>query len=226
MFDNPRVVYGFYFLILLLSTIVFWHNNSHANTPPPQTQSHLKEYYESGKYYEDIALKVAEVKEYISRQSPLYRYNPRAIILDIDETALSNYQSMKRISFTRNSQALTAAYMLAKGDAIPSVLELYQFAINHKIAVFFISERPNSPEIKKATIDNLTSVGFSQWQELILKPLDNEAMTVQNFKTQARRQIALQGYDILANIGDQEVDLEGGYAESKVKLPNPFYDVS
>jgi predicted secreted acid phosphatase len=224
--NNPRVVYGFYFLLLLVATFFAWLKLGHAQTPmQPQVQSNLKEYYESGKYYEEIATKVAEVQDYISKQSPLSRYQQRAIVLDIDETSLSNYQTLKRLSFTRNEQALTAAYMLSKGDAIPSVLSLYQYAINHKIAVFFISERIDSPEIRKATMDNLVSAGFSQWQELILMPIE-EQQNVENFKTKARQKIAMQGFDILANIGDQESDISGGYAEIKVKLPNPFYGLS
>ncbi len=27
----------------------------------------------------------------------------------------------------------------------------------------------------------------------------------------------------LLNVGDQDSDLEGGYARNRVKLPNPFY---
>lgn len=223
--NSPRLVYGFYFLLLLIATFFVWLKLGHAQMPPPQVQSNLKEYYESGKYYEEIATKVAEVKEYITRQSPLNRYHPRALVLDIDETALSNYQTLKRLSFTRNEQALTAAYMLSKGDAIPAVLDLYQYAVNHKIAVFFISERTDSPEIRKATMDNLLSAGFTQWQELILMPLA-EQQNVESYKTKARQKIAMQGFDILANIGDQESDISGGYAEIKMKLPNPFYGLS
>ena len=43
------------------------------------------------------------------------------------------------------------------------------------------------------------------------------------FKSGARRQISEQGYKIIANVGDQESDLAGGYAERTFKLPNPFY---
>jgi acid phosphatase len=38
-----------------------------------------------------------------------------------------------------------------------------------------------------------------------------------------RRKIAGQGYTIILNMGDQESDLAGGYAEKTFKLPNPVY---
>jgi len=38
-----------------------------------------------------------------------------------------------------------------------------------------------------------------------------------------RGKIAAQGYTIIVNVGDQQSDLDGGYAERAYKLPNPFY---
>jgi len=40
-----------------------------------------------------------------------------------------------------------------------------------------------------------------------------------------RSQIEADGYTIIANIGDQASDLQGGHAEKTFKLPNPFYIV-
>jgi hypothetical protein len=44
-----------------------------------------------------------------------------------------------------------------------------------------------------------------------------------NHKAPARAVIERQGFTIIANIGDQQSDLEGGYAEMTFKVPNPFY---
>ena len=60
--------------------------------------------------------------------------------------------------------------------------------------------------------------------DYLLKPIDNDQQNDQAFKANARKHIALQGFDIILNVGDQESDLKGGYAEVKVKLPNPFYE--
>jgi len=44
-----------------------------------------------------------------------------------------------------------------------------------------------------------------------------------DFKAPERRKIAEQGYAIILNVGDQESDFKGGYAERTFKLPNPVY---
>jgi putative acid phosphatase of HAD superfamily subfamily IIIB len=37
--------------------------------------------------------------------------------------------------------------------------------------------------------------------------------------------VAAAGYTIIANMGDQLSDLEGGFAECAFKVPNPLYTV-
>lgn len=44
-------------------------------------------------------------------------------------------------------------------------------------------------------------------------------MTVNEPKSGERGKIAEEGYTIIANVGDQESDLSGGYAEWTYKLP-------
>ena len=43
---------------------------------------------------------------------------------------------------------------------------------------------------------------------------------VNTFKTAEREQLESEGYDIIANIGNNTVDIEGGYADSTWELPN------
>ena len=59
---------------------------------------------------------------------------------------------------------------------------------------------------------------------LITRP-DEDIGTIQNFKIQARKALLDEGYNIIANIGDQQSDLDGGYpvVDCQFKLPNPFY---
>jgi putative acid phosphatase of HAD superfamily subfamily IIIB len=45
------------------------------------------------------------------------------------------------------------------------------------------------------------------------------------FKSGERAKIASAGYTIIATIGDQQSDIDGGSAECGFKLPNPFYFV-
>jgi len=46
-----------------------------------------------------------------------------------------------------------------------------------------------------------------------------------DFKAPIRAKIEQAGYTIVANMGDQPSDLQGGHAEKKFLLPDPFYRV-
>jgi predicted secreted acid phosphatase len=213
-------------LVFLINSFAVQAINFDSKVASSQQRDQHKQYFESGAYFKEIEKKLFDGKEYLDRQLQQPRQNRLAIVLDIDETALSNYRHLERLSFTQNVPALTGAMMLANAEPIPAVLGLYRYATEHKIAVFFISSRPNTPEFLAVTMQNLKNAGYNHWQELILKPIEKDEIPVHEFKTNARRQIAAQGYDIVLNIGDQEADLQGGYAEVRLKIPNPFYGLS
>jgi acid phosphatase len=44
-------------------------------------------------------------------------------------------------------------------------------------------------------------------------------------KVEMRRALATDGFTIIANLGDQQSDLAGGFAERGFKLPGPFYRI-
>jgi predicted secreted acid phosphatase len=88
-------------------------------------------------------------------------------------------------------------------------------------AVFFISGRRDKE--RQATLWNLDRAGFEGWAKVIIRPDDDTRSTIQPFKTEERRKIAEAGYTIIANAGDQQSDLDGGFAECTFKVPNPFY---
>ena len=56
-----------------------------------------------------------------------------------------------------------------------------------------------------------------------MRPDDGQKLSVSDRKTAARRALYREGYTIVANLGDQESDLRGGYAEHIFKLPDPLY---
>jgi len=186
----------------------------------------LKQYYESGLYFKEIEHLLVEAKDYLDRQLSQERPNRLAIVLDVDETAISNYRGLERVDFTSNPSAITAIMMQANAEPILPVLQFYQHAISKGVTIFFISSRPNSPELMDVTSKNLKNAGYTTWEELILKPLNKDKQSIQEFKTNSRRHITALGYDIILNIGDQQADMEGGYAEARVRLPNPFYELS
>ena len=142
-----------------------------------------------------------------------------AVVLDIDETSLSNLSAIEADNFTfgTNSQAEATNEI---GKAIPATLQLFNDAKARGVTVFFITGRGEAN--RAHTESNLTREGYSGWKQLYLKPAGSTLTTVA-YKTGARQDIEKQGYKIIANIGDQYSDLAGGHAASAFKLPNPFY---
>ena len=77
---------------------------------------------------------------------------------------------------------------------------------------------------RQATLWNLDRAGYEGWARLITRG-ERDGDDVQQFKTKQREKVAAAGYTIIANMGDQLSDLEGGFAECAFKVPNPFYTV-
>lgn len=143
-----------------------------------------------------------------------------AIVLDIDETSLSNYADLSAHNFDTAALALSAA--AAHGTAIAPTLRLYKDAIAHGVAVFFVTGRP--PGLDSITQSNLRRTGYDKgWSGFFEKPA---TAGVEQFKSAARATIQRRGYDIVANIGDQQSDLDGRHADRDFKLPNPFYFIA
>jgi hypothetical protein len=46
---------------------------------------------------------------------------------------------------------------------------------------------------------------------------------VTEYKSKARADIEGRNYKIVVNVGDQQSDLDGGFAMMTFRVPNPFY---
>ena len=86
--------------------------------------------------------------------------------------------------------------------------------------VIFITGRKESD--RPGTEKNLRAAGFGGYTALLLKP-NGAKMTTEQFKTETRRKLQAEGRVIIANVGDQESDLAGGFSERTFKVPGPFY---
>ena len=89
------------------------------------------------------------------------------------------------------------------------------------MTVFFISGRPESE--RAATERNLGAAGYGGYEQVFFTPDGAQFASLVEFKAPTRKKIAAMGYTIIANMGDQMSDLDGGFAEKTFKLPNPFY---
>jgi predicted secreted acid phosphatase len=183
----------------------------------------LRDYHDSGQYDRDLVTVDNAARSYLDYRLSCWPKRSKlrpAIVLDIDETSLSNYQGLSATGFTEVGNVINP--VTATGTAIQPTLALYQRARSKKVAVFFVTGRP--PQIAGVTALNLVDQGYDKgWDGLFTKPSD---AGTEAFKSSTRAGIEKQGYDIVANVGDQESDLDGGHADRGFKLPNPFYFIS
>lgn len=180
-------------------------------------------YHDSGEYLQDISAVIQQAKNKLETELQQHAADKKkkAIVLDIDETALSNYVSMLRLNFGGTLEEITQDEDKGKDPGIKPTLALFQYAKAHGIAVFFITGRQESE--RAVTIDNLNKAGYSNWDGLVLRSADYKKAPAAVYKTAMRKQLVDQGYDIMMNIGDQDSDLRGGFADHGYKLPNPYY---
>lgn len=177
-------------------------------------------YHDSGQYEKDIDRVIDQALCYLQhRQYPQGKIP--ALILDIDETALSNYPSLLKLNFGGSLEENIAAENLGIDPAITPTLKLYRYAKSHHIAVFFITGRTESQ--RAVTVKNLKAAGYDDWNGLFLRGKGQEKLSASLYKATLRKRLSQQGYLIILNIGDQLSDLRGDYSGQGFKLPNPYY---
>jgi putative acid phosphatase of HAD superfamily subfamily IIIB len=188
--------------------------------PPPLNIDKVKEVllaYQAGDYDGDVAAVFAAAP---------------ALVLDIDETSLSNWANLKANNFgfiadgacdrlPTGPCGFRAWILQGVAPVVKPALDLFNAAKVKGVAVFFITGRRDSE--RQATLLNLDRAGFEGWEKLVTRPDNDAHATVQAFKTEQRRKVEDAGYKIIATVGDQQSDLEGGSAECGFKVPNPFY---
>ncbi|HKB57027.1 MAG TPA: HAD family acid phosphatase, partial [Lacunisphaera sp.] len=138
----------------------------------------------------------------------------------IDETTLSNLSHILDNDFSYVPKTWDGWVAEGRAPAIIPVQAVYETVVRAKVDVFFITGRRERD--RPGTERNLREVGYETWTKIFFKPNDFTE-TTRAFKIDMRRKLMADGYIIIANIGDQDSDLAGGYAERYFKLPNPFY---
>ena len=195
-------------------------------------QSRLIQYHDFGGYEQDLQDIAAEAKAYVHARAK--KVSKPALVLDIDETSLSNWPKLLANQFAYFPEGTCdqlpkgpcgepAWESSGKATAIEATLELFKAARAAKVTVFFITGRDES--LRAATEKNLRDVGYAGWQEVIMRPKGTTTPSAADFKAPARKSIEDRGYTILANVGDQPSDLAGGHAERAFLLPDPYYRI-
>jgi 5'-nucleotidase (lipoprotein e(P4) family) len=146
-----------------------------------------------------------------------------AIVLDIDETVLSNLEQLDGSDYCYDKAAWNVWVDTGVPKPIDGAMRLYDWAREHEIAIMFLSGR-KEPQ-RAATERALKDAGFTQWTELLLRGPEESELKAAEYKAGRRAQLEEQGYAIVLNLGDQASDLAGGHAEQSLLMPNPFYQV-
>lgn len=160
---------------------------------------------------------MAELERYLRRETP----QNFAVVFDIDETLLSNWPYLSATQFALAPDTFAAWVRRERGIALEPMRAVYARALAYQIPIFLVTGRPET--LRADTQRNLQSAGYWGWKGLFMRPVAYRDASIVPFKSGVRRQLTEQGYEIILNVGDQESDLEGGYARRHVKLPNPFY---
>lgn len=183
----------------------------------------LKKYHDSGAYEKDLNNIDQAALSYLKKRVAQGNFGGKkpAIVLDIDETSLSNYQDMVALDFGGTIEEIRQDEDKGQDPAISGTLKLFQFAKSHQVAVFFVTGR--FEEERSVTENNLKQAGYSGWDKLVLRDGNYRNAPASVYKSATRQSLTKQGYDIVLNMGDQLSDLKGGFADKTFKLPNPYY---
>ena len=205
-----------------------------ASQPPNVGDAGMgaRAYHDSGAYDRDLAEVAAKAGQWIATRAGAV--NRPALVLDIDETALSNWEIILRDDFGRpiggpcdlalDAPCGWAAWdQLGRDPAIAPTLQVFRQARLLGVTVFFITGRPENQ--RNATERNLRNAGFDGYARLYMVPNGQHFASAADFKAPIRSQLEQQGFAIIANMGDQPSDLLGGHAEKSFLLPDPFYRV-
>jgi 5'-nucleotidase (lipoprotein e(P4) family) len=183
----------------------------------------VQQYATSGEYGRDLAAVALQANKYVTKRVARAQPGQKlAIVFDIDETVLTNLSEMQENDFGYVPAVWNRWLAESRAPAIVPVQAVYETAVRHNVAVFFITARHENQ--RASTEKNLRQVGYDTWQKAYFMADDTEKAP-RLYKTAVRVQIESEGYTIIANIGDQASDLQGGHADKTFKLPNPFYIV-
>ncbi|MDG2307155.1 MAG: HAD family acid phosphatase [Candidatus Binatia bacterium] len=184
-----------------------------------ETKAQIIEFHDSGEWAGQINQISAQATARLETELPTAK-RP-AIVLDIDDTALSTFAIQRKLGFGWDPGAWDEWVSGSVAPPHAGVLALYRRALDQGVAVFFVTGRRE--HLREATERQLHAAGYGRWVGLHLKPDDYDLDSAVPYKTAARRAIQEQGFEILVNVGDQWSDLEGGLARATYKLPNPMY---
>jgi hypothetical protein len=212
--------------------------------PAPQEPKALEAFHDcapdAGCYAKEQDFALASATRYLDYRvaNPSRPGERLAIVVDLDETALSNWAFLKDSNFVYDRARLQEWWQKEQDPAVPGTLELVKHALDRKVAVYMISGRPEA--LREYTEGNLKAAGYplaliKSTGGIFLKNPPHDPSNPCGYKSLRRRRIGERGFTIVLNVGDQYSDLEHCDAagrrltgtvsyrgERLIKLPQPI----
>ena len=144
------------------------------------------------------------------------------MVLDIDETTMSNWGCLDAVDFELSG--LATCVVESKSVAFPAAKAFIKHARAKKVAVAFITGAPQAACALRQK--NLIAQGIKKPFTLTCRPASDTKDSVVPYKSGERKKLVKKGATIVLNVGDQQSDLSGGAARKTYKLPNPIYVIA
>jgi predicted secreted acid phosphatase len=182
----------------------------------------------------DYAHEMAKVETQTSRDVPRLLGQADAspvLLLDVDDTTLSTYTYEATHDFGFDPVE-NAVFIHDPGMGPTTGMPDFVNAVEDQgVEVYYLTGRPEQQ--RDDTLRDLVNAGYpdATTDHLFMRnkqeppaylPCEPKCSTIQ-YKSLTRQHIESLGNDIILNMGDQFSDLEGGFSDETVKLPNPMY---
>jgi acid phosphatase len=212
----------YYFLLFLIFALISCTSNQIVNLRT--AKDIVKDYYESGRYDEEMNDVIKDAKEKFDKvEIKKSDKGGSVVIFDVDETALNNYGLAKLMDFGYVYDLNKKWNEELKAPAIEQTKDLYFYLLNRGCKIIFLTGR-NFSEYE-VTYKNLLQAGYTGFDTLLTQRADEQNLKSQEFKSKKRTELTQQGYEIIGTVGDQWTDLNGPYSGIQIKIPNYLYEI-
>jgi len=212
--------YKFLKYVLVLILLFIYQACSAVPINLTKAKEEVIKYHESGRYDEEAA---AIIDDAIDKFENLKAGEGAAVVFDIDETALSNFEYSKKYDFGYVPHLWNEWINESRAPAVTEVKKLYDFLVSKGFKILFITGRKDF--LYNATYKNLYNAGYNKFDTLIVRASGEYELSALEYKSNKREELTKAGYNIVGNVGDQYSDLEGPYSGIRVKIPNYQYIV-
>lgn len=214
MYNGKKLVLS----LIFLSAILIFQSCATVPTNLSISKEEVINYYESGRYDKDLD-KV--VNKAIDEFKNIPVADSSAVVFDIDETTLSNYEINKELDFGYVPELWDKWIEEAKAPPVAGVKILYDFLKEKGFIIIFLTGRKEYQY--NSTLKNLVNDGYKNFDTLIVRKSYENKLTAKEYKSKKREELTKKGFNIVGDVGDQYSDLDGPDHGVQVKIPNYMY---